>query len=190
MNITYEDFLDDYHEEVLDGKVIKMAPRPTFRHLDTNHNITKIFKKNLSGCVVLSEPDVHFSKKDKVAPDVAVVCNRDILDGRVVHGAPDIVVEILSPSTSKRDRGYKKRLYQRYGVAEYWIVDTNSLTVEVYLLEDGQYNLDNIYQALSEAEFNNMSEQNKAEQAFKFKTHLWDGLIIDVYDIFKDIYEG
>ena len=79
--------------------------------------------------------DVHLSENDCVIPDVMIVCNSDIIKDNAIYGAPDLIVEVLSPGTEKRDRGYKKDLYERCGVREYWIVDPVSLTVEVYLLK-------------------------------------------------------
>ncbi|MCL2855287.1 MAG: Uma2 family endonuclease [Defluviitaleaceae bacterium] len=189
MNLAYENlhnFEDDYREEILDGKVVKMAPSATPGHNHTTGNIYTIFRLNKQGCVVLFETDVHFSEKDRVCPDLIVVCNRDIVneDGGI-HGAPDLVVEILSPSTSGRDKKYKKDLYEREGVQEYWIVDTKSRDIEVFILRDGRYSLEGFYQALTDAEIERMNERDRAEKTYQFKTHLWDDVVVDVYEVFK-----
>ena len=73
-----------------------------------------------------------------VEPDIAVICDKNKLDERGCKGAPDMVVEILSPSMRRHDRLVKLGLYQRAGVREYWIVSPEEKTVQVLLLEDGK----------------------------------------------------
>ena len=83
-----------------------------------------------------------------VEPDITVVCDRDKLDSKGCKGAPDMVVEILSPSTQRHDRLTKFNLYQRAGVREYWIVDPAERLVWVYTLEeDGFYHTATVYSA-------------------------------------------
>ena len=72
-------------------------------------------------------------------PDVSVVCDPSKLDDIGCKGAPDLVMEILSPSTTRHDKFIKFNLYQRAGVREYWIVDPADKTVQVFVLEDGHY---------------------------------------------------
>lgn len=75
-----------------------------------------------------------------VQPDLMVVCDRDKLDDRGIKGAPDLVLEIISPSTAKRDITVKHQLYQRHGVKEYWLLYPNDRTLLVYKLsEEGRY---------------------------------------------------
>ena len=78
-------------------------------------------------------------------PDLMVVCDRNKVDRHGVHGAPDLVIEILSDSTRRADRLTKFNLYQRAGVREYWIVDPDAHTVAVHLLQDGQYGSPDFY---------------------------------------------
>jgi Uma2 family endonuclease len=82
-----------------------------------------------------------------VQPDLMVVCDPDKADRRGIHGAPDLVVEILSDSTRRVDRLVKYQLYQRAGVPEYWIVDPAGKTVAVHRLQDGQYGSPDLYLA-------------------------------------------
>lgn len=74
-----------------------------------------------------------------VEPDLSVVCDLSKIDSHGCKGAPDLIIEILSPSTARMDRFIKYDLYQRAGVREYWIVDPDTRTVQVYTLEDGRY---------------------------------------------------
>lgn len=89
-----------------------------------------------------------------VVPDMSIVCDRNKLDNRGCKGAPDMVVEVLSPSTQRRDRLIKLNLYQRAGVREYWIVDPDSKTVQVYLLRDGLLQITEVYSAEDRAKVN------------------------------------
>lgn len=78
-------------------------------------------------------------------PDLMVVCDQSKVDRRGIHGAPDMVIEILSPSSARYDRLVKFNLYQRAGVKEYWLVDPSTRTVCVYTLEDGAYHAATAY---------------------------------------------
>jgi len=87
--------------------------------------------------------DVAFDEENLVQPDILFVSTTraGIVTEHGVEGAPDLVVEILSPGTFKTDRNDKMKLYRRSGVPEYWIIDPKSRTIEVYVLQDGEYNL-------------------------------------------------
>ena len=84
-----------------------------------------------------------------VEPDIAVICDHSKLDDIGCKGAPDLIIEILSPSTQRHDRIVKYGLYQRAGVREYWIVDPSTRTVQVCTLEDGKYYAPQVYTAES-----------------------------------------
>ena len=84
-------------------------------------------------------------------PDISVICDRDKLDEHGCKGAPDFVIEILSPSTLRRDRLEKYSLYQKAGVREYWVVDPDRKMVQAMPLEDGQYHTPEIYTATENA---------------------------------------
>ena len=102
-----------------------------------------------TGCEVYAAPfDVRLFEQDGdipedadtvVEPDISVVCAPSKLDDIGCRGAPDLVMEILSPSTTRHDKFTKFNLYQRAGVREYWIVDPTDKTVQVFVLEDGRY---------------------------------------------------
>ena len=76
-----------------------------------------------------------------------IVCDRDKIQTDGVHGAPDLVVEVLSPSTRRHDKLVKHSLYEKAGVKEYWIVDPEKKMVLVHLLEDGRYPSPEVYTA-------------------------------------------
>ena len=74
-----------------------------------------------------------------VQPDLVVICDRSKIDDKGCNGAPDMVIEILSPSTARHDKLVKFQLYQNAGVREYWIVDPDTKTVQAHVLESGRY---------------------------------------------------
>ena len=147
---TYADYAswdDDKRYELIDGVIYLMSPAPTIEHQRIGRKILRQLDTFLDGksCEVFHAPiDVCLSAagdKDNtvVQPDLIVVCDKSKLDGKRCNGAPDMVVEILSPSTSDRDRVLKFNKYLEAGVREYWIVDPDSKTVSVHILKDGNY---------------------------------------------------
>lgn len=135
------------HIEIIDGEIFFMAA-PSSRHQAISMEISRQLANYLEGkqCSVYAAPfDVRLFEKDGdapeevdtvVEPDISVVCNRDKIDTFGCKGAPDMVLEILSPSSLRNDRLVKLRLYQRAGVREYWIVDPENKTVQVFLRDD------------------------------------------------------
>jgi len=129
------------------------------------------------------------TQNDTFVPDLIVICNPDIIKEDGVHGAPDLVIEILSRSTGRRDRTVKKDVYGKCGVKEYWIVDVHLATVEVYLLNGDTLELDKIYE-LAPPEWvaeGLITEEERAQAVTKFKTSLFDDLIIDLDEVFAEI---
>ena len=104
--------------------------------------------------------------------------------GLILQGAPDLVVEVLSPSTAKNDRGHKKDIHEQCGVREYWIVSPKEKTVEVYLLQNSRYVLDGHYTRYSEEELEEMSEEDRAAVITHFQCSLYDDLELSLDDIF------
>lgn len=124
--------------ELIDGEMFRMDA-PTLTHQDLLVNllfeIGLYIRKNKGPCRVLPAPFGVYIKKDErnyVEPDISVICDRDRLDQKGCHGAPDWVIEIMSPSSVKMDSVRKVKLYQEAGVREYWIVDAGKETVTIY----------------------------------------------------------
>ena len=134
--------------EIINGEAIMMAP-PSRIHQKVSVAITSQLYNFLEGkkCEVYPAPfGVRLFEKDRdspddvdtmVEPDISVVCDKNKLDKYGCRGAPDLVIEILSPSTLRHDRFVKLALYQQAGVREYWIVEPETQTVQVYTLENG-----------------------------------------------------
>lgn len=135
---------DGRRYEIVNG-VLLMAPSPNGPHQDTVGEIFLHLRTHVKpaglGLVRLAPFDVELSPKDVFQPDVFVVLNAhlDRVLGKKVVGAPDLVVEVASHSTAAFDRLTKYDTYARAGVPEYWIVNPDRRTVEVLVLEGGQY---------------------------------------------------
>lgn len=182
-NLAYD---DERKFEMLDGKVYNMSPA-SIVHTTVSGNIYSIFRHYLKGkkCRVFSDgASIFFNEKDKPVPDMSIVCRPEIIGNFYINGAPDLIVEVLSPSTATNDKGYKKDLYEKNSVPEYWIVDTNNKSIEVYLLKDGKYKLDNIYAIFPDDVIAHMTEEERGKIVTEFKTSLFDDLIINLYDVF------
>jgi len=102
---------------------------------------------------------------------------------------PDMVAEIFSRSTMKRDIGIKKDVYERNGVREYWIIDPWSEYIQVYLLRDEKYFLDDVYQNYSDAELKNLTEEERAEVKMEVPVAVLDGFKVKIRNIFGCYFE-
>ena len=151
---TYEDYLnapEDERYELLDGELV-MTPAPGERHQSVSIRLgSKLFQfvdENRLGEVYSAPFDVVLSDWDVVQPDLLFVSNAraDIITDANIQGAPDLVVEILSPSTAERDKTFKYALYAEHGVGEYWIVDTDAKTITVLLLGERGFAVEGIYE--------------------------------------------
>ena len=128
--------------ELIDGKMYMMAS-PTLNHQDIlvwlSVTIYNFIHSHKGKCKVLPAPFGIFIKKDDrnyFEPDISVICNRDKLDQKGCHGAPEWVVEIVSPSSRKMDYVRKLPVYKEAGVLEYWIVDYDRQVISVYYLQE------------------------------------------------------
>ena len=141
--------------ELLDGEIL-MVPAPTTTHQFLSRNVAFVLhgfvRQHALGTVLSSPIDVVFGEGDAreiVQPDVLYVSvkHADIILVEEIRGAPDLVVEVVSPGTETRDRTYKKHLYGRYGVREYWIVDPVAETVVVYQSSGAKFDDPTTYRA-------------------------------------------
>lgn len=184
-NLAYQ---EDLRDEMLNGNVILMSPRPAVNHNLAMGNIYHAFASRLVGkkCLPFADgTDVYLTEKDRVVPDGMIVCNRDIIQQNGVHGAPDLIVEVLSHGTEKKDRGYKKDLYEKCGVREYWLVDTANRTVEVYLLKNAKFVLDEVYQVFPDYIELSADEQERYQK--EVPVSLYDDFTVPLEDIFRNL---
>lgn len=177
-------------EELIDGETVAMSPRPTFNHNRVASRIYLAFENYLRGkrCTAIADgTDLYLSEKDRFVPDMMVVCDRDKIQENGVHGAPDLVVEVLSHSTANRDRGYKKNAYAKYGVREYWLVNPTDRSVEVYLLREGGLVFDRVYSLYPDSVLKNMTEEERAAIETHFRCSLYDDFDIPLEEIFSGL---
>ena len=115
-----------------------------------------------------------------------IVCNKNNIRLDGIHGAPDLVVEVLSPGTAKNDKGYKKDLYEKSGVKEYWIIDPVPRSIEVYLLTDGKFALDEVYALYPEGL--SVTEKEREESKKEIQVSLYNDFCISLEEIFGDLF--
>jgi Uma2 family endonuclease len=138
-----------------------MAPAPMLEHQEVVGEIYYQLRRQLEGkrCRPFVAPtDVRLPHRDEadadvdtvVQPDVLVVCNPEKLDRRGVRGAPDWIAEVLSPASAAHDQIVKRRIYERAGVREYWLVHPADRTVTIYTLADGRYERPEIFELRGE----------------------------------------
>jgi Uma2 family endonuclease len=150
---TYEDYLkinDDNQYELIGGELILVpAPRTSHQELSGKiyRKIADFIENNNLGKAFYAPIDVILSKTEKPQPDILFI-SKDRLNTiteKNIQGAPDLVVEILSPSTTSRDKVEKSRLYYKYGVKEYWIIDPDAKIVEVFTPGEKNWNVVEAY---------------------------------------------
>jgi Uma2 family endonuclease len=135
---------DGNRYEIIGGQLI-LSPSPRVRHQQVSYQLSVVLGEYIASrgnAQALAAPmDVHLSPNDVVQPDLLVVLavRADIIEDRGIMGAPDLVIEILSPSSYANDFLRKSRLYEQHGVREYWIVDPESETVSVQTLDGDRY---------------------------------------------------
>ncbi|MEW5803520.1 MAG: Uma2 family endonuclease [bacterium] len=151
---TYQDYLELPNDgkiyEIIGGTLL-MAPAPTTKHQKVSRNleffIWDYVRKNRLGEIYDAPIDVIFDKLNVVQPDLVYVARKraHIIKEKGIFGAPDLIVEILSPHNAEVDIKRKKQLYEHFFVREYWLVDPDKKEVEVYTIEGGRYGLKGAY---------------------------------------------
>ena len=149
---TYTDYVtwpNDERWELIDGQAYNMTPAPSFRHQKIVFNFASLLRDALKGnpCVAgIAPTDVVLSESDVVQPDVFVVCDEKKVTEANIQGAPDLIIEVISPATALKDKRGKKALYEKHGIKEYIIVDPTDQYVERFLFgEDGLYGKGDIF---------------------------------------------
>lgn len=147
---TYADYCafdDDQRYELHEGQLIPMFPGPDFDHQNASLDLPIRMKAHADahklGTVIIAPFDVVLDELNTAQPDVLFVskARAKLIKQLGVFGAPDLVVEVLSPPTVSHDRTRKRKLYARFGVKEFWLVDRRNQTVEIFELRAGDYEL-------------------------------------------------
>ena len=190
-----DDIREDY--EIIEG-VKFMAPNPGWGHVNVTANLVTIIngyaRVNKLGVATADNFDVHFPDGSLFRPDFIFVSAENAKrlfanKNMTLHGVPDMVAEIFSRSTMKRDIGVKKEVYERNGVREYWIINPWSESIEVYILHDGKYQLDNVYQNYSDEELSELTEAERAEVQMEVPVAVLDGFKVKIRNIFGWYFE-
>ena len=181
--------------EIIGGEKF-MAPSANLDHSGVisrlHFRFVTYFLEHKSGYVFSDDVDVHFSDGTLFKPDLVVVLksNEKILAGRkAIYGAPDMVVEVLSHSTRKKDLTIKKDIYEAQGVREYWIIDPRAKSVLVYLLREGKYFLDDEYILFDEEDKKEaqwlISKGEEVEIKHEIPVKILEGLTIPIEFVFS-----
>ncbi|MBC8182131.1 Uma2 family endonuclease [candidate division KSB1 bacterium] len=177
--LTYEDYKtfpdnDGIRKEIIEGELF-MSPAPSKKH---QRILRKLIRKldeyvtdNDLGEIFIAPFDVIFSDINVVQPDLIFLSKKkyEILTDSNIQGAPDLLIEILSPSNKENDRIFKKQIYEIFAVKEYWIVDPDTETVEIRELKNKKFQL-----------------TIKANKNQIIETQLLKGLRINLFEIFSD----
>ena len=166
--------------ELIKGKIFKMSPAPARRHQEVSAKLFYHLMDYLKdqSCDIYTAPfDVRFPKSQGdentftvVQPDICIICDKNKLDDRGCVGAPDMIIEILSPATSAKDATVKFDLYEEQGVKEYWMVSPGENLLDVFLLdENGKYRW-----------------VKKYTENDKVKVNIFDDLYIDMAEVFRE----
>jgi Uma2 family endonuclease len=146
---TYEEYYrldDDRRYEIIDG-ALREAPAPDTWHQDSSRKLFRLIDHFVAahklGEVFYAPIDVVLDRENTVQPDLVFVSRArvSIIQRRAIFGVPDLLIELVSPSSVRRDRYDKKALYARFGVKEYWIGDPANKSLEILTLKSGQYEL-------------------------------------------------
>jgi len=161
--------------QLIGGKLI-MTPAPTTYHqiisMRLGSRLANFVTEKSIGLVLFAPIDVYFEEKECYQPDIIFI-NKErfsLIEPSKINGAPDLVIEILSPSTAYYDIKKKARTYARHGVKEYWLVDPEEQSIEVYAGEEGKFVLD-----------------QKVEEEGKVKSLTLKGLEIEIKEIFAPL---
>jgi Uma2 family endonuclease len=171
---SYADYLtwnDDERWEIINGFAYCMSPAPSRKHQFISWELSGQIRDYLIAtqrpCEAYHGPfDVRFPESvqddeqiiDVVQPDISVICDLSKLDDRGCHGAPDWIIEILSPSTAQKDHDLKRKLYEKNNVQEYWLIDPTHERVIVYrLIASGAYGSPTIHIGKGKVEVKSLS---------------------------------
>ncbi len=182
---TYADYLMwKFNErvELIKGKIFTMSPAPNTNHLQISRSLNRILDHffHNNKCQLFYAPfDVVLSKtkddkkiKTVVQPDLGVICDLSKIDETKCNGAPDLVIEILSPGNSKKEMKIKYELYEENGVKEYWVIDPEHESVSVFILNKSKF-----------------VPQKPLTTEDTLKSAVFPSLEFSVDEIFKDVHK-
>ena len=168
---SYQDYIswnDDERWEIINGEAYNMTPAPSVKHQSISRNISWTIanqKNKLKNCSFFEAPtDVVFDEFNILQPDIFIVCEREKITEKNIQGAPELIIEIVSPATEIKDRKHKLKTYEKFGVREYIIIFPEREYLERYILKRGKYSAPEIFNWDEEFKFN----------VFNIKIKLWE----------------
>jgi len=189
------DVRDDY--EIIEGGKF-MSPSPDMGHGNVVGKLMMLIGSyaavNKLGICFADNMDVHFPDGNLFRPDFMFIsaANENLFVDKkrmTLHGVPDMVAEVFSRSTMKRDTTVKKDVYERNGVREYWMIDPWRETVEIHLLRDGKYFFDGMYENWSDDELIRLPEEERNQVKLEVPVAVLDGFTIKIRNIFGWYFE-
>lgn len=174
--MTYADYLrinDNKRYEIIEGE-LKMVPAPSTEHQNVSLNLVSLIRNFVKekglGKVFCAPVDVVLDDDEVLQPDIVFIKseNQNIICKNAIKGTPDLIIEIVSPSSTFCDTVEKKEIYRKYGVKEYWLVFPDEKVVEVLILEKEEY-----------------KEFSRAKKAETVKSKILTGLGIDIKEVFE-----
>lgn len=193
-NLAYQ-FEEERPQETICGRLV-MTASPSLNHNIVSGNLYHMFRDYLRGKPCMPFHDntkVFLEKNERYIPDMMVVCDRDKLRRKGIYGAPDLVVEVLSPGTRRNDRGRKKDMYEKHGVREYWIVNPQEQTIEQYVLENGRFILRDVYSRYSgesPEDVTDEDDERRTALVTEFHPALFEDMTVRLEDAFQDVAPG
>jgi len=184
--------IDDGFTEEKINSIIYLMARPNRQHLRIQYNICRIFndyfRNKNKKCEAVSEDEIIINKDNKIIPDVLVYCydcDENDNDNDNSFDLPLIVVEVLSKSTRKKDLIVKMKKYAELGVQEYWIADYNSSVLDIYILENGQYDFK--FSCGIDDDNTDEHEETNKDLVPEFAPALFPDMIVKSEDVFYSV---
>lgn len=182
-----------WKQEKIDGNIHYMSPSANPKHSIVINNLHGIFWAYLRGkaCNVYSDNiDIYLDEEQNnyVIPDLSVLCDSSKFTDNGYHGIPSLIVEVISPTSIKRDRIEKFKLYEKFGVREYWLVDYQGKSIEQYELIDSKYTLLDIFTIVSELDYEKrFTEAEREAYTTIIKPAIFGDLEIDIKEVFESV---
>ncbi len=179
--------VNDYKEEMIEGKVYFMSPSPSSTHvrvMDRLYLAIGNYLKDKKYIASTESMTIYYDRVNYVKPDLTIVRDENKFSERGYEGIPELIVEILSPLSRIYDRKIKFYLYQKIAVKEYWIIELSSKSIEQYVLKDGLYELKEVVSLLTDWEMDQLKNENKEVYTTYIKPTIFEDLKINLNDIF------
>ena len=179
-------YREEWLEELVAGEILALAA-PSVNHNLIAANLARIFGNYLLGksCTPFGDNTMVFlTEEDHFIPDAMIVCDPEMIRPEGIFGAPDLVVEILSPSTADYDKRYKKDVYEKCGVREYWIISPGERSIDQYVNRNGFFELAGVYSLYPDWALAGMSPERRAGIPKEIPCSLFDDFRVEIADVF------